>query len=69
MSLADKKCKWFTHHDVAIVWWKKHMFLGLQSGGGMEHSNLDIYLKTLMDNVICGPVMLGFNEEEKNNRK
>ena len=45
MSLEDEKCKGFAHHDVAIVWWKKHMVLGLQSGGGMEHSNLDIYLE------------------------
>ena len=66
MSFEDEKCKGFAHHDVKIVWWKKHMFLGLNSGGGTEHSNLDIYLKTLMDDNIHGPTFFGFNEEEWN---
>ena len=66
ISLQDERCKGFAHPDVAVVWWKKHMFLGIQSGGGMEHSNLDICMKTLMDNDICGPTLFRFNEEEWN---
>ena len=58
------KCKGFAHYDVAIVWRKKHMFLGFQSGATMEHSRFDIYLKTLMVNYICGPTFLIFRDEE-----
>ena len=36
ISLEDEKCKEFAHHDVPIVWWKKHMFLGIQSGGVIQ---------------------------------
>ena len=66
MSLEDEQCKVFAQHDVAIVWWKKPMFLGLQCDGRMEHLNLDIYLETLMVNGIHGPASFRFNEEEWN---
>ena len=58
MSLEDEKSKGFDHHDVAIVWWKKYMFLGPKSAGTMDHSNLDMYLKALTHNDISGPTLL-----------
>ena len=57
MSLEDEKYKGFAHHDVAIKWWKKHMFLGFQSGCGTEHSNLEFYLNTVVDNDIGGAAL------------
>ena len=43
--------KGFTHHDVSIVWWKKHVFLGLRDG----NNNVDECIQHLLDNDISGP--------------
>ena len=64
MSFEDDKCKGFPHHEVAMVWWKKHMFLGLQSGTTMEHSNVDMYLKALMNKDISGPALVRFRDKD-----
>lgn len=55
----DSTCRGFSHHDVAIMWWKKVAFFGMREGSLYnEEANkrmVDECIYQLMQNDIQGP--------------
>jgi len=59
IMLEDRTCRGFSHHDVAIMWWKKIAFFGMRQGNQQIQESsqemIDECIKSLMRNDVDGP--------------
>jgi hypothetical protein len=59
IMLEDRSCAGFSHHDVAIMWWKKVAYFGMQLGtqtvDKASEDMVDECVQQLMSNDVDGP--------------